>query len=142
MPQSSRMIVIAAACFSQRATSALWALAMEAKQATAAAASNVDFGMKLLGEGVRMPTSTLCRALAAVQRPALRLREPERDGVDAVPQAGGFGAVTEQVAQVRVAAAARHLTLHGARAGLAVHHVFFGDGLPVAGPSGSGVELV
>src|SRR5690606_38639819 len=63
--------------------------------------------------------------------------------IDAVAQAGGCGAVFEQMSEVRVAGRAKHFG-----AAHAVTVIVLGsyrlriEWLPVAGPAGSGVELL
>src|SRR5208337_1451914 len=62
--------------------------------------------------------------------------------VHAVAQAGGLGAVVEDVAQVRVALGAQHFVAGHTDAAVGlVLHVLLGDRLPEAGPAGAGVEL-
>ena len=69
--------------------------------------------------------------------------ELERGGIQAVTQAGGLGAVLEDVAEVRAAAGAVDLVAHHAVAGIALGaHVHRIDGRVEAGPAGAGVELV
>src|ERR1039457_6990039 len=80
------------------------------------------------------------QAIAAT-RP-LALHEVERGRVHAVAQAGGLGAVIEEVAQVRVTLDAPHLRALHADAAVGVDlDVLFGNGRPEAGPAGARVEL-
>ena len=74
---------------------------------------------------------------------ALFLLELERDGIDAVPQARGRGAVVEHVTEVAVAAAAEHLFADHtvARVGFS-SHVFGLHRSDETGPARPGVELL
>ena len=68
--------------------------------------------------------------------------EFQRDGVDAVAEAGGRGAVGEDVAEVGVAAGAEGFFADHAVAGIFFgDDVFRGDGLEKAGPAGAGVKF-
>src|SRR6185369_13803636 len=70
------------------------------------------------------------------------LHQVEGSRVHAVAQAGGAGAVVEDVAEVATAAAAQDLGAHHPEgAVLVVLHRLGPDRLPEAGPAGSGVEL-
>ena len=80
--------------------------------------------------GARLPDVDI--PLAALSE----LDEAQRDGVDTVPQPGGFGTVVEQIAEVGVAAGAGDFAIGESAAGLSMPDVLFGDGLPEAGPPG------
>src|SRR5262249_19027763 len=70
------------------------------------------------------------------------LDELEGDGVHAVAQAGGLGAVVEDVAEVSAAAGAEDLgALHAVGAVGVLVDVGGVKGLEEAGPAGAGVEL-
>ena len=64
-------------------------------------------------------------------------------GVDAEPQSRWLGAVVEYVAEVAVAASAKHLNpVHAVAVVGTGPDVFLVDGLEETGPAGAGIELV
>ena len=70
------------------------------------------------------------------------LHEAERGGVHAVAEPGGFGAVVEEVSEVRVAFGAGDCGADHTKSRVAdFGYVLFDDGSPVAGPSGARVEF-
>ena len=70
------------------------------------------------------------------------LHEAQRRGVHAVAEMGGFRAIVEDVAEVGVAFGAGNRGADHAESRVTdLGYVFFGDGRPEAGPSGTGVEF-
>ena len=70
------------------------------------------------------------------------LHEAQRRGVHAVAEAGGFRAIVEDVPEVGVAFGAGNRRASYPQSRVTdLGYVFFGDGSPEAGPSGTGVEF-
>jgi hypothetical protein len=72
----------------------------------------------------------------------LRFGEAHGYGVHAVSEAGGLGAVIEDVAEVGFAATAGYFGAGHAEGSVGgLNNIFFGDGLVEAGPAGAGIEF-
>jgi len=66
--------------------------------------------------------------------------EIQRGRVDAIAPAGGLGTIFENMAQVRLTAAAQHLGAHHEMAAVGFHfNGVLSERLPIAGPAGAGV---
>src|SRR5262249_31461335 len=81
------------------------------------------------------------RKLSFSSSVALQWHEVERHRIDAVAEASRLRSIAEQIAQMRVASAARDLAVRVPAARLSVVHVLLGDRLPIARPSGARIEL-
>jgi hypothetical protein len=72
----------------------------------------------------------------------LAREKAERGGIHAVAQAGGLGAVGEDVAQMRIAERAFHFGAHGAVAEIfSLVNIFTGDGGPETRPARARVKF-